>query len=823
VSTTVEAPTGLTQAEAVRRLKQWGPNLLPATPPEPAWQRFLRQFASPLIAILVVALAVDLLLWLRHGREALPLEAAAIGAILLLNAGLGYWQERKAEAALEALEALVIPLVWTVRDGHLEHIPSPALVPGDVIRLDAGDRVPADARLSVGTDLQFDEAVLTGESLPVAREPGEEIHSGTLLVRGQGWAEVLRTGARSAMGQIATMLGTVRQAPTPLQRRLERFGKRVALLVVLLAGSLALAGLLSEGLVGFGHFFLVAVALAVAAVPEGLPAAVTFALALGVERMARRRAVVRRMDAVEALGSVTVIATDKTGTLTENRMDVRQLRTGDEPRALRAMVLANDADDRTGAGDPLEIALLQFARTRAVNPAALLERLPRIDSRPFDSAWQFMRVTVDEDGGPVSYLKGAPEVIVARCQGSEKDRAAWLAEAAAAGQEGMRAVALAWSPGTVERDLHWLGLVFLWDPPRPEAAEAIQRCRSAGVRVVMLTGDHAATAAAVARALGLPDQPLQEGAMLRPMSPTALQSVVRDTSVFARVTPGDKLRIVEALQAGGEIVAVTGDGVNDAPALKRADIGIAMGRRGSAVSREVADLVLLDDHFATIVAAIEEGRSIFQNIRKFLRFLFSTNLSEVLVVSGGLVAALWLGLRDSGGMLLLPLTAAQLLWINLVTDGAPALALALDRNPGVMHRPPRPPSEALLDRASTRFILSTGALKALVAMALLLVLPRLGEPVEAVRTVVFLFMAAGQVLFAYPSRHAGGAQSGNRALHTAVLLTLLIQPAVVLVPALRDAFDTVMPGPIGWQLLGGAILLVWLMAEAVGRLTLRRP
>ncbi|MDH5315487.1 MAG: HAD-IC family P-type ATPase, partial [Gemmatimonadota bacterium] len=275
MSTTVEAPTGLTQAEAVRRLKQWGPNLLPATPPEPAWQRFLRQFASPLIAILVVALAVDLLLWLRHGREALPLEAAAIGAILLLNAGLGYWQERKAEAALEALEALVIPLVWTVRDGHLEHIPSPALVPGDVIRLDAGDRVPADARLSVGTDLQFDEAVLTGESLPVAREPGEEIHSGTLLVRGQGWAEVLRTGARSAMGQIATMLGTVRQAPTPLQRRLERFGKRVALLVVLLAGSLALAGLLSEGLVGFGHFFLVAVALAVAAVPEGLPAAVT--------------------------------------------------------------------------------------------------------------------------------------------------------------------------------------------------------------------------------------------------------------------------------------------------------------------------------------------------------------------------------------------------------------------------------------------------------------------------------------------------------------------------------------------------------------------
>ncbi|MBS1240923.1 MAG: yloB 1 [Gemmatimonadetes bacterium] len=590
----------------------------------------------------------------------------------------------------------------------------------------------------------------------------------------------------------------------------------------LLAAGLALAGLLSEGLAGFGQFFLVAVALAVAAVPEGLPAAVTFALALGVERMARRRAVVRRMDAVEALGSVTVIATDKTGTLTENRMDVRQLRTDNQDRALAAMALANDADDRAGAGDPLEIALLHFARARGVDPASLTERRPRLDSRPFDSAWQFMRVTVREADGPVTYLKGAPEVIAARCRGTEADRSAWLAEAAAAGREGLRAVALAWGPGTEETGLHWLGLVLLWDPPRPEAAEAIRRCHEAGIRVVMLTGDHAATAAAIARTLGLPDRPLIEGEALRLLSPEALQASVRETSVFARVTAEDKLRIVEALQAGAEIVAVTGDGVNDAPALKRADVGIAMGRRGSAVSREVADLVLLDDHFATIVAAIEEGRSIFQNIRKFLRFLFSTNLSEVLVVSGGLVAALWLDLRDSGGALLLPLTAAQLLWINLVTDGAPALALALDRNPGVMRRPPRPPSESLLEGASTRFILTTGTLKAVIAMTLLLILPRLGEPAAAVRTVVFLFMAAGQVLFAYPSRHAGGGIPRNRTLHVAVVLTLLIQPVVVLIPALRAAFDTVIPGAVGWQALGCSVFLAWLMAEGVGRLLLRR-
>jgi Ca2+-transporting ATPase len=823
VSLPLAAPAGLTQAEAARRLNQSGPNLLPAFPPEPAWRRFLRQFASPLIAILVVALAVDLLIWLRHPQDGLPLEAVAIGAILILNAGLGYWQERKAEAALEALKALVVPHVWTVRDGRMAHVPSPSLVPGDAIRLDAGDRVPADARLLIGTDLQFDEAVLTGESLPVSHGPGEEIYSGTLLVRGKGWAEVVRTGAHSAMGRIATMLGSVRQVSTPLQRRLERFGRRVALLVVLLAAGLALAGLVSEGFAGFGHFFLVAVALAVAAVPEGLPAAVTFALALGVERMARRQAVVRRMDAVEALGSVTVIATDKTGTLTENRMDVRQLRSADDDRALATMVLANDADDRTGAGDPLDIALLQYARGRGVDPAALAKGRPRLDARPFDSAWQFMRVTVGEPGGSVSYLKGAPEVVAARCRGTEADRSRRLAEAAEAGREGLRAVALAWGPGTSETDLHWLGLVLLWDPPRPEAADAIHRCRDAGVRVIMLTGDHAATAAAIARTLGLPAQPVMEGDILRALSPDALRAAVRDTSVFARVTAEDKLRIVETLQAAGEIVAVTGDGVNDAPALKRADVGIAMGRRGSDVSREVADLVLLDDHFATIVAAIEEGRSIFQNIRKFLRFLFSTNLSEVLVVTGGLIAALWLDLRDASGALLLPLTAAQLLWINLVTDGAPALALALDRNPGVMRRPPRPPSESLLEGGSTRFILGVGSLKALIAMGLLLVLPRLGEPIGAVRTIVFLFMAAGQVLLAYPSRHTAGHMPPNRTLHASVLLTLLIQPAVVLVPALRGAFDTVMPGPAGWQALGLSILLAWLTAEGVGRLVLRRP
>lgn len=818
----MEAPAGLTRAEAARRLQETGPNVLPSTPPIPGWRRFLRQFASPLIAILLAALAVDLVLWLIEGTPGLPLESVAIGTILLLNAGLGFWQERKAEAALEALKALIIPRVWVVREGELLHLPSPELVPGDAIRIDAGDRVPADAMLASPSDMLFDEAVLTGESMPVTHRKGEEVFAGTLMVRGQGWGTVLRTGRASAMGRIATLLGTVRQAPTPLQRRLQRFGRRVAFLVILLATVLAAAGLVVEGAGQFGHFFLMAVALAVAAVPEGLPAAVTFALALGVERMARRQAVVRRMDAVEALGSVTVIATDKTGTLTENRMEVRRLETENQAGALSAMVLANDAEADSEAGDPLDRALLRHAERLGSSPAALRSRHRRLSERPFDSTWQFTRATVETPDGPVSYLKGAPEVLAARCRAEDAERQEWLDQARQAGREGLRALALARGPGDAEDDLEWLGLVHLWDPPRPEAAGAIRRCHEAGVRVTMLTGDHPATASAIARDLGLPDAPVLEGAALDGLEPAQLQEAVRTTAVFARVTPEHKLRIVEALQANGEIVAVTGDGVNDAPALKRADVGVAMGQRGSAVTREVADLVLLDDHFATIAAAVEEGRSIFQNIRKFLRFLFSTNLSEVLVVAGGLIAAMLLGLRGEDGTLLLPLTAAQLLWINLVTDGAPALALSLDRNPGVMHQPPRLPSESLLDRGSTRFIILAGVGKAGVAVALLLLLPRLGEPLEAVRTVVFLFMAAGQVLFAYPARHGVGNAPANRALHLAVVLTLLIQPLVVLAAPLRGAFDTVMPGLVGWQALGLAILLAWGLAEVASRVTLRR-
>ena len=380
-------------------------------------------------------------------------------------------------------------------------------------------------------------------------------------------------------------------------------------------------------------------ALAVAAVPEGLPAILTVALSLGVERMARHRAVVRRLSAVEALGSVTVIATDKTGTLTENRMEVRSLDAPDMPRALTAIVLANDADLATGAGDPLDLGLLRYAESHHVNAAELRLEHPRVAERPFDSEWKFVRVTVRQDEGQVvSYLKGAPEVIIARCLLSDGDAESWREKADAYAREGFRVLALAWGENHAEDRLSLLGLALFWDPPRPEVPEAVRSALSAGIRVVMITGDHPATALAIAHQIGIPGVRVLTGEDLEKYQGAALSQAINEVNVFARVRPEQKLRLVEALQAQGQIVAMTGDGVNDAPALKRSDVGVAMGQRGSDVSREVADLVLLDDNFATIVRAVEEGRGIYENIQKFLRFLFSTNLSEVLVVACGVAA-----------------------------------------------------------------------------------------------------------------------------------------------------------------------------------------
>jgi P-type Ca2+ transporter type 2C len=815
---------GLSTADAAERLSRIGPNALPEKRPDPLWRRFVRQFNSPLIFILLFALAFDLGLWVYEGAQGWPVEATAIGLILLFNATLGLYQEQRSEAALARLRVLAGAQAWVLRDGELVRLPVHALVPGDWARLEAGDRIPADGTLQDAHGALFDEAILTGESVPVDKGNGDEAFSGTLLVRGKTFLEVTRTGSSSAMGRLATMLGDIQLMKTPLERRVDVLGHQIARWVLALAALLGVLGIVAEGLAHAPEMMIFAVALAVAAVPEGLPAVLTVALALGVERMARQRAVVRRLSAVEALGSVTVIATDKTGTLTESRMDVRSLDASDVPRALAAVVLANDADPSTGAGDPLDLGLLRYAVAHGADVARLRQDHPIVGERPFDSAWKFARVTVREDGRVVSYLKGAPEVVLGRCELSNEDRESWTEKAGAYAQEGFRVLAVAWGSGEAEENLSLLGLALFWDPPRPEVPDAVRTALAAGIRVVMITGDHPATALAIAHQIGIPGMRVLTGEDLEEYEGDALQDALAEVNVFARVRPEQKLQLVGSLQAQGQIVAMTGDGVNDAPALKRSDVGVAMGQRGSDVSREVADLVLLDDNFATIVGAVEEGRGIYENIQKFLRFLFSTNLSEVLLVAGGAVVAFFLDLRDDAGSLMLPLTAAQILWINLLTDGLPALALAFDRTPGVMQQKPRPANSPLLDRPSVRFVVAVGSMKALLALGLLGLLPTLGYSLVVTRAAAFHFMAVGQLFLTYPSRHTWMRPLANPYLHAAVIGGACLQLAAASLPVVSNLLgDAAIPMEL-WGVVFGGGLVSWGLAETISRFVWRdRP
>jgi Ca2+-transporting ATPase len=810
--------TGLSPAAAAKQLAVHGPNSLPESPPLALWWRLLNQFKSALIYILLFALALDLALWLHSGATEPPYDAITIALILMLNAGLGAYQESKAEAALAQLKALAKPLVWVVRDGLLVHVPAHELVPGDITRIEAGDRVPADGQLAEGQGVLADESIMTGESVPVEKAVGDDLLSGTLVVASKGYIEVSRTGSDSTMGRLATMIGGIETGKTPLERRLGAFGNQVAIAILAVGVGLIIGGLMVEGTGRLGQVVLFSVALAVAAVPEGLPAVLTLTLAMGVERLAKRKAIVRRLSAVEALGSVTVIATDKTGTLTENRMHVRAIEAPDDARALKAMILANDAEIATGAGDPLEVALLNYSSQRGTDPAHIAASLPRVSSRPFDSEHKFMRVTVSEGGQHVSYLKGAPEVLIERSSLNADDKRAWEAKALAYAGEGYRVLALAWREEQREDDLTFIGLVMLWDPPRPEVPEALQRAKAAGIRVVMITGDHPATANAVGAVLGITSARVVVGAEIEHASTEQLREWVRDVTIFARAAPEHKLRLVEAMKANGEIVAVTGDGVNDAPALKRSDVGVSMGLRGSDVAREVSDIVLQDDNFATIVAAIEEGRSIYANIQKFIRFFFSTDMALIVLMIAGLGLAFLLGIKDPvGGTFLLPLTAAQLLWINIVADGPPALALAFDRNPDVMNQPPRPPSSRLLDAASLRFIIVSGLTKAAGGIAFLAGMPLLGYGLEETRTTVFLYESIMQLVFVYPSRRIGLVPLPNVWIHLAVALGLVLQIATVTLLPLRMLLGLVPVGPTHVVAVTVAVLLTWAIAEFAWR------
>jgi len=809
------SPPGLTAAEAAVRLEADGLNALPEAASTPLWLRVLRQFRSPLIYILLFALAFDVGVWVHEGGAGLPVEALAIAAILALNAGLGVYQERRSEQALAELNALAAPHCWVKRDGTFVHLLSEELVRGDVVRIEAGERIPADGRLLESAGVLIDEAILSGESLPVEKATEAEVFSGTLAVRGNGLMEVTATGTASTMGKLATMLQGIEVEQTPLEQRLEKLGHQIAAWVGALALLLVVAGVTVEGPSRFAEVVIFSVALAVAAVPEGLPAVVTLTLALGVQRMARKKAVVRRLSAVEALGSVTVIATDKTGTLTENRMQVHSLESSDEEEALYAVALANEADEGSDAGDPLDLGLLAYAHEQGVDVESLRASWPRTSFRAFDSEWKFTRVTVRADQGVRSYLKGAPEVILSRCELSTDERSSWRDRANEAATDGYRVLGLAVGAGDAEEGLTFLGLVTIWDPPRPEVPGAIRSAQDAGVRVVMITGDHPGTAKAVAAKIGIPDCAVITGEELERLAPDDLQRAVRESSVFARVSPEHKLRLVESLQAQGEVVAMTGDGVNDAPALKRSDVGVAMGQRGSEVSREVADLVLLDDNFATIVGAIEEGRSIYENIQTFIRFTLSTNVALVLLVVLGAVGAYLEGLRDVKGNLLLPLTALQLLWINFLGDGPPALALAFDRNPDVMTKPPRPRMSALLDAASARFVMATGLVKGLVGLVLLVVAPLVGVSLLATQTLVFMYESIAKLVSAYPARRVRNHPQLNKLLHLAILGGILLQILALTVPQLRSLLGIVPLAPLTLLATGSAIAFTWCASEGV--------
>jgi Ca2+-transporting ATPase len=787
-----DAQRGLSADEAHERLLRYGANALASEPPVPGWRRFLAQFQDILVVLLLVATAISAALWIYERDSALPYEAIAISGVVLLNAVMGYFQASRAESAVAALRQMSAARARVVRDGEPLAIPAADLVSGDIILVEEGDTVPADARVIQSTALQTAEAALTGESLPVAKDDevigGEAslgdrtnmLYSGTSVTFGRGRAVVVATGMQTEMGRIAGMLARVPSEITPLQKELDRVGKTLGLAVVIIAVAMIVTIVVVEhvrGLSALLDVLILGVALAVAAVPEGLPAIVTVVLSIGVQRMARRNAIVRHLSAVETLGSASVIASDKTGTLTKNEMTVREVVTasggvtlggtgyaptgevrqaegapvtGDLRTELRrALTVADRANNAvlqhrdghwTIHGDPTEGALIVAARKAGLEAERLGDRFDRIGEVPFSSERKIMSTVytdADTAGRILVFAKGAPDVLLERCThelvgdstrplSDTRRRAILDANDTLAGRA-LRTLAVAFRASMdgnltkdgvgehIERDLVVAGLIGMIDPPREEAKDAVVRAKGAGIRPMMITGDHPKTAAVIAHELGLvDDRRAVTGADLQAMTREKLDDTVRTVSVYARVNPEHKLWIVQALQRAGAVVAMTGDGVNDAPALKAADIGIAMGRTGTDVSKQAADIVLADDNFATIVAAVEEGRSIFSNIRKSLRYLLSSNIGEVMTMFIGVVFAKAIGLEPNGTTVVLPLLATQLLWINLVTDGAPALALGVDpADPAQMQRPPRASHEGVLPPRMWAGIVTVGAVMAL--------------------------------------------------------------------------------------------------------------
>ncbi len=896
---------GLSSQEAAARLAKNGPNELQSAPPIPAWRRVLAQFQDPLIYLLLAAIVVALVAWGVEGWAGWPVDAIVIAIVVILNGALGYLEEAKARDAVAALARMTEATSSVVRNGHLVRLPSAQLVTGDLLVLAEGDSVGADARLVQAASLRVQEASLTGESeavlkdtatLPHAAALGDQLNmvfKGTTVAQGTGRAVVTATGMATEMGAIASLLTATAEESTPLEKEIRHIGRLLGVAVVIISVVVVGTILLVSDIRDTSDVvtvLLFGVALAVAAVPEGLPAILSVVLALGVRRMAQRKAIVKKLSSVEALGATTVIATDKTGTLTRSEMTIEQIVTAsgrtlvtgvgyapegqvevdgaklqegallsEQTTLLMYGSLAGNAtlrqtqgatpDDKSTdewqiQGDPTEAAFLVAERKLGVTELRV-KRFARIGEIAFTSVRKMMStLETDHDRGDAAILitKGAPDVLLERCShmqvGTEtapldgERRSQILAQVDTLSDAALRTLAVAFRPldkgetskptnasdaaaeqdrqHGLEHDLVWVGVVGMMDPPREEAAVAISEARRASIRVIMITGDHPRTAARIAMDLGISEtgQTVLSGLELDALDDTAFAQAVRKTSVYARVSPAHKLRIVAALQADGQVVAMTGDGVNDAPALKAANIGVAMGVTGTEVTKEAAKVILADDNFATIVDAVREGRSLFDNIRKFLRYLLSSNMGEVLTVFLGVVGAGLIGLNSAaggaGGALVLPLLATQILWLNLITDSWPALAMGIDPpTDDVMARKPRHMNERVIGLHMWAGVFEIGLVIAIVALLTMdmylpggLIAPVGGTgDIAHARTAGFTVLVVAHLFQCFNSRSATTSAFknlfANPWLWGAVALSALLQVAVVNLPILNLAFGTV--------------------------------
>lgn len=884
----VDAIRGLSNAEAQSRLERVGMNVLEKGQDIAMWQMFLNQFKDFMVLVLLVATAISGFL----GEWS---DAVTISIIVLVNAILGVIQEYRAERSMEALRELASPEARVIREGVEIKVPAAELVPGDIVILEAGDRVPADIRLIQTVDLEAVEAALTGESAPILKhtrslekevgpaDAGNMVFMGTSLTRGRGQGIIVATGMATEMGQIAGMIQEAEQEPTPLQRRLAQLGKGLVTFCLAVCALVVIVGI-QRGEPVY-QMFLTGVSLAVAAIPEGLPAIVTVALAIGVQRMIKRNAIIRRLPAVETLGCATFICSDKTGTLTQNEMTVRQVYlvgdylnvTGEgyDPKGkflgdgvniggpdfakfMHIAALCNNAGlqrnnihvgglfrglgQKRGptwqiSGDPTEGALLVLAAKGGFWRERLEKGMQRLAELPFDSERKRMTVIYRGTGKTVALVKGAPDVVLKLCTHylrngqpvplDNRQRAAIMEANSSMAEGALRVLGLAYrdlpndmateqvNPDTLEHNLIFVGLAGMIDPPRPAAISAVHTCKRAGIRVAMITGDHQVTAYAVAREMGIAGRGTRvlTGEQLEKLSDDELTNLSEDIHVYARVSPRHKLRIVRALKRNGHVVAMTGDGVNDAPAIKEADIGIAMGITGTDVSREASAMVLADDNFSSIVAAVEEGRGIYDNIRKFIRYLLSCNVGEVVVM---FMAVL--------GGLPLPLLPIQILWMNLVTDGLPAMALGvdpIDRN--IMRRHPREPQESIFSHGLGWRILSSGAVIAILTLVVFGLAFANGHNLDLARTMAFNTLVFLQLFYVFSCRseHVTIWELGlftNPHLIGAVLISVFLQMAVNYIPFLQPIFHTVPLNLQQWAIVIGVALLPTLTITVLSQL-----